>query len=730
MDDISTFEHHPLLEELSEILCAHTERDAPEFFRILSVYYLGLMASCMRAKIDSPAFKEIPINNYVIALAPSGFGKGKSTGLIENSIMGDFRNTFRDFVLPDEAEKTISALASRFAAIRGTAESAEQDKLTKEYVNCGEYPFVFDGGSEPAIKQVRQLLLMANCGSLNLQIDEIGTNLEKIGTVEAMGTYLELYDIGMIKNKLTKNGADNKRGKELEGSTPANMLLFGTPIKLLDSGPNEKKFISLLQTGYARRCLFAWADDASIGDSVLHDEDADFDAVLEEIYQRMTNPANAAAAFKWRQHFASLADPMKLNWTMTTSKPVDKLVISYKLFCEQRVKEMSEFDSIRRAEMEHRYFRVLKVAGTLAFVEEELTITEDHVKAAIRLVEDSGESFKNLLAREPVEAKLARYIAYADHPLTHSELLQSLPFFKSLTTQEQKEKLTMAASWGYTQHIVIKKHFNDGIELYSGETLRETDLEAVYLSYSGDFSHNYDHGALPFDQLPQLLTAQDHHWSNHAFVDGHRCEDKTIPGFDLLVFDVDGTASLDMVHSLLEDYVFTTHTTKRHTDDVNRFRLIMPMNYELKLDAEDFREFIRNVMAWLPFPVDTSTIDRCRKWASNDLGSYHQNLEGQLFDVLPFVPKTKMNERRNKEDKKLASYDNLERWFAQRIAEGNRNNSMIKFALALVDSGMDYNDVERRVLSFNSKLSNAMTPEELQHTVLVTSAKRIQDRAA
>ena len=211
MDDFTDFPHHPALEELSEFLCVRTEREAPAFFRILAVYYLGIMASCMRAKVVSPVYGEIPVNNYVVALATSGFGKGKSTGAMENEILCDFRNTFRDFVLPNEAEKNMNKLASRFAALRGTSEPTEYDKLNKEFESCGEYPFVFDGGSESAIKQVRQKLLMASCGSLNLQIDEIGINLEKVGTVEAMGAYLELYDLGMIKAKLLKNTADNKR---------------------------------------------------------------------------------------------------------------------------------------------------------------------------------------------------------------------------------------------------------------------------------------------------------------------------------------------------------------------------------------------------------------------------------------------------------------------------------------------------------------------------------------
>jgi hypothetical protein len=68
--------------------------------------------------------------------------------------------------------------------------------------------------------------------------------------------------------------------------------------------------------------------------------------------------------------------------------------------------------------------------------------------------------------------------------------------------------------------------------------------------------------------------------------------------------------------------------------------------------------------------------------------------------------------------------DNLERWFAQRIATGNRNNHMLKFALALVDSGLNLMDVSNQVHSFNAKLSNPLDKDEIDATIMTTVAKR------
>ena len=169
-----------------------------------------------------------------------------------------------------------------------------------------------------------------------------------------------------------------------------------------------------------------------------------------------------------------------------------------------------------------------------------------------------------------------------------------------------------------------------------------------------------------------------------------------------------------------------TYTTKRHTPETNRFRLIMPINYELHLDHDDYREFMNNIMSWLPFETDESANQRSKKWESFDGGSYHYNLDGELLDALKFIPKTQKNEQYRQSIQSLESLDNMERWFAQRMAEGGpRNNHFIRYALALVDAGMGFNQIEEAVLSFNAKLSNPLTVDEIRSTILKTVAKKL-----
>lgn len=713
MIDLSTVKHFQAIEEIVDVLCTRTQNNDRRFFRTITAYFLTVMASTMRTKLLTKDRGEIPVNTYALAFSPSGSGKGFSVGILEQEVLKGFRTAFLEQTLPLISENHIWKLAMARAARNGTEEQAEFDALAREFSDTGAFPFVFDGGTMPAVKQVRQKLLLANCGSINMQIDEIGSNL--INSTEVLNGFLELYDQGMIKQKLTKNTAENKRREEIEGKTPANMLLFGTPSKLLDGGLTEEHFYSFLETGYARRCIFAMGKPQPASDKLTPDQ----------IYHNLIDPSVRKQTVKWATHFTSLADPTKLEWLVDVPDHIAIKLMEYKIKCEEKAREMAEHDEIRKAEISHRYFKVLKLAGAFAFVSEASELDESHLLPAMKLVEESGEAFQAILTREKAYQKLARYIADIGTEVTHADLLEALPFYKA-GNAARNELMMMATAWGYKQHIMIKKAFLDGIEFFSGETLQKTSLDQIILSYSEDFAYNYEPVKVPFSELHNLTQADGFHWANHHFVKQHRFDENTIQGFNMLVIDVDGGVSLNTVHELLKDYTFMTYTTKRHTPDNHRFRLLLPMNYILKLDKEDYREFVNNVRQWLPFETDDASNQRSKKWLSCANGSFFVNETEQLIDILPFVPKTTKNEQYREAATKLESMDNLERWFAQRFVTGNRNEQMIKFALALVDNGLSYGEVEDRVLTFNKRLSNGLSEDELKRTVLTTVAKKLQ----
>lgn len=712
MRDFSTVEHHPAIEEITDVLVKKTQNTDRKFFRVVIAYFLAKMAASMRAKVFTKDRGEIPVNIYGLALAPSGSGKGHSINIIEDQLIKPFKNRFFEETFPTISDQTLWKHAARRAVMNSTDDTDEHEKVTKEFKQLGALAFTFDSGTPAAIKQMRQKLLFGEIGAINLQIDEIGSNL--LASTDILNVFLELYDQGLVKQKLTKNTNENIRSEELDGKTPTNALMFGTPIKLLDGGPTESAFFSFLETGYARRCLFAFG----------HRIRAAEEQTAEEIFKNLTQQDNSVIIDKWADRFYNLADCNNYNIMMQMDDAVAIELVQYKIDCEQIADALPEHEEIKKAELSHRYFKALKLAGALAFVDMAPEVEMDHLLSAMKLVEESGAAFQELLNRERTYVKLARYLADVGTEQTHADLHEALPYYKA-NAGARNEMMTMAMAWAYRQHIVIRKQYIDGIEFFRGESLKETDTDKMLISYSDNYAYNYLKEEVPFDKLHMLTQMENYHWANHGFKNQHRAEENVIPGFNMVVLDVDGTSTLSQAHDLLSEYKFMTYTTKRHKpDEEHRFRLIMPINYTVNLDQDDYKEFISSVLNWLPFKVDESANQRSRKWSSCHTGSYHYN-DGLLLDALQFIPKTTKHEQFKSEFNKIENLDNLERWFAQRIATGNRNNNMLKFAMALVDDGFTYPEIENRVLRFNNQLSNGLSEDEIRSSILVTVSKKL-----
>jgi hypothetical protein len=259
-----------------------------------------------------------------------------------------------------------------------------------------------------------------------------------------------------------------------------------------------------------------------------------------------------------------------------------------------------------------------------------------------------------------------------------------------------------------------------------GETLKETDIDKMVVAYSTDITTDYRNEYAPFDQLHKLTQAPGLHWVAHHLNGGYRNEENCIPGFNLVVIDVDGGVSMSTVKLLMKNYKYLIYTTKRHTDEENRFRLILPINYELTLDAKDYKEFMSNIFEWLPFEVDTATNQRARKWMSHD-GHFEYN-EGDVLDALPFIPKTSKNEERKELLNSQHSMDNLERWVINNTGDGNRNNMLLRFAMILVDAGFEFEPIRQRVIGLNDKMPDKLDEAEIMSTIMITVAKAIAKR--
>jgi hypothetical protein len=560
---------------------------------------------------------------------------------------------------------------------------------------------------------MRNKLLMANAGSMNLIMDEVGANLSS--NMEVFDTFIELYDKGLVKQKLVKNTNDNQRGEEIVGKTPSNLLMFGVPSRLLDGGKTEEDMMTMLEMGYARRCFFGYVRNAGRKKG----------RTAESMFRDRTSAANDAAIEALSDRLETLSDMINANKALAIKDETCIMLNEYQLDCEARAEQLPDHQEIQKRELSERSFKVLKLAGAYAFIDDSTEVTPDHIYNAIKLAEDSGEAFTLLLSRDKAHVRLAKYIAAVGTDVTQADLAEDLPFYKGGAAHKQ-EMLTLAIAYGYKHNIIIKKAFSDGIEFLRGETLKPTDLNQVIVAYSDQITEGYMNERAAFDDLHKLTQAPGMHWVNHHLNGGYRDEEHSIPGFSFVVIDVDGTVQLSTAKLLLAKYKAMYYTTKRHTDQENRFRVILPINYELKMDGKEYREFYKNLLDWLPFKADEQCGQRSRKWLSHN--GHYEYVDGEVFDVLPFIPKTAKNEERKKLLDSQQSMDNLERWVINNIGDGNRNNMLLRYAMLLLDAGFDFEGIRSRVIELNNKIPDKLDETEIMATILITVAKNLSKK--
>lgn len=716
MSNFDSCKHHPFVEELGAALAAKTNNPDPRMFRLMSAWHLVKSVSNIHGSVKSAVGSEMPINMYAICLAPSGAGKGHAMSTLENGIFREYLSKF-DRLVEDYERMAVNAIASDMVQVKGIEETIAFSKAEREVSELGPLVETFDSGTTPAIKQLRTKIQQLGIGSLNLCIDEIGSNLT--GSEEALTAFLELYDLGQIKQKVTKVTKDSNRVIDRRSPTPSNLLMFGTPSKLFDGGLTEKLFVDIVTAGYARRSFFSWQAAHRTAGTEDH----------EEAFKRAVELLSALETSPWIASTRTLLKA-KVGQTYIMSKQADEYLYSYRVHCERRSFEYPEHQEDIRAEMMHRHVKTMKLAGAFAALEQLPVVLARHVENAVALAEESGNAFQEMLSRDKPYVRLAKFITGSKNRVTQADLVNMLPYYSG-SQSARNDMMNLAISWAYSNDKLIKKEYADGIEFFSGDSLETTDLSKIILSYSSHVADNYQNQSPDWGKLPRLLTAPKLHFTNHFLANGdsgqgHRAEADIVEGFNFIVLDVDGTASLPLVRGVMGEFTNYIYTTKSHTDRKHHFRIVIPLSHKLYLSKEEFANFMRNVYNWLPFEVDVATKDRSRKWASN-AGELFE-CEGDLLDATQFIPNTIRQEKLFKAAEGYKNLPALERWFALQMSTGNRNNMLARFAFVLVDEGLSLAEIENRITSLNNSQTDRLSAAEIQQTVMRSVAQRIQQR--
>ena len=679
------------------------------FFSNLAIYKMAQVATNMGATVSFVGGKKIPVNVYALSLATSGFSKGKSLKFLETEIFHSFRSNFVNHSFGTRSAAVVEAEAAAIALASGEPPDREEHKLWTTITALPKYIYTFGSGSTPeGLRGLMTALSMRQTGAVTLEIDEIGSSITQ--NKEVLDNMLMSYDGGLIKNKLKKTDSND----DILYPVATNLMAFGTPSKLFDGGTAEDMLMDFLDTGYGRRFIYAYADDEpevmSAADKMLQlmDKSIDKDAeVLADEIKLLSSTSNY-------NHEATLTDEANVR------------LFEYEEDCLKDASKLKSYQEIQKTELSHRYFKVLKISGTYAFMELSKDVTLKMVEDAIELVESSGIAFKKMMTREKNFVRLAKYIAeQGNTPVTLAELTHDLSGFFKGSESAKREMMTLAKSWAASNDVVIKENIVGDVAYFTGETIENTSLKKLIVSASTEITTGYKGHIAQWSKFPGVVDS-NMNMCTHHFTDEYREGSKAIPAMNLLVLDVDEGVSIAMAQKLLEDYTYLIYTTKRHTKTHNRFRIIMPMSKIIKLSEAEHKLFYDNVFEWLPFEVDEQTGDIARKWQCYKDCEQFTN-EGQLFDPTMFIPGTTKSVKTKEAINSYGSdTSRLERHiFAN--TEG-RSNSLIKLAMVHVDRGMDYETIYSLVSSSNAKLLEPLDEREIASTIMKTVTKKIGER--
>ncbi|MDR2436969.1 MAG: hypothetical protein LBD17_02720 [Endomicrobium sp.] len=698
-------------EEIVDILCKYTNVENKTFFRVVTAYKLASVVSSLRVNVSYLKTNRIPLNVYAIALANSGFSKGKSINML-NLIFKPFEQILKNRIFPDYSKINIQKLANMYSMKYGRDYNAKLLELKELFHNSAKYIYEFPISTVEGVRSLRNKLSVAGVGATNMSIDEIGSVLTNQNIRDTITYGLETYDLGKTTPKLLKYNSE----ESLDINVPNNILMFGTAYSLFDGSETENLFFEFLSTGYARRCLFAVENNKN---EIIKPAEERYDEIFHKDFDERIESL--------KNKFSKFANEKNINKEITIDKETSIFLLDYENKCKEKTFNFKKNEILQSTELKHRYWKVLKLAGIYAFIDYRDHITIQDITEAIELVEDSGKNFETIIKTDPNYIKLAKFFEdNQNQDMTSVDLCEKLMFYKNAKVNDKKHIMDMAITYGYKNGIFIERKIINNIEFFNGRKYDSNNLENIILSFSKNISENYRPYTIKWDKLYLAVTKEDSYFTVHHFKDNKRKSDNIIQGFNMLVIDIDKDLSIELFKEIMQDYKYLLYTTKSNTDEQNRFRVCFPIDYTIKLNTDEYRAYYERFIDWLPFDIDNACKDIARTWRTNS-GTYFYN-DGKLIDCMIFLPNSKKYDKYKNDINNYKDMESIEKWFLVHMEDGNRNSMLYRYAAYLLNINIGIEDISKKVYELNSKLKDGLSESEIDNTIIKSIERKLNGK--
>lgn len=665
------------------------EDDIKRYARLVSLYGVASIANSIRTEVVIPTDNEtMPINLYGVGLAGSGISKSKTVNYVTSWI--------------EECWRDIKELGNKRLEVIDPFQLEEINDMTKDGVSVEYY---YKSITDASLTKLIRILDIADYGSVNLIIDEfasvIGRDYELLSS-----SVLEIFDRG----RLSVNLRATSKVKRANNPIPFCFLGFGSSHLLFESDTaTEKLFMDLLLTGLARRSIFVNVK-TTINKYTL-DIDSDISKDIALVKNRFKEIVS-----NYDHKTLSLTDEAKELYRATEKDNIEQSAL------------VSEYKAIQKIYCRNIYWLALKISGIYAVANLHTEVTKEDYLNALEVVNDSYNDLISTVNRKEKYEILVDYLLERGETESEYTLTKELPFYKEI--KNKRQFLELAKGYAYDNNITLQIQDKRNITFYNARGKVKTDLDKPLLfSYSEDMAEGYfTNETVVWRDFYKVLTADGICYSAHSFKDGKRSNDTALTGFQLIILDIDGGVDLETAKILFSEYTYLIATTRNHQKEKkgkieDRFRIVLPMEYTLDLDAETYTQMMKNLFEDLPIEVDKLS-DIGRMYFSSAESKYWYN-DGVLFSADKYIPHTQEEDLYKKEGVKLSkkNINGISQWCI-RNQSGGRNNTLIKLALLLVDKGFTHDEAKEEIKRVNQQFDSPLSQSELERTIFKTLVKR------
>ena len=557
--------------------------------KTMSAYELANLVSQYQWKIDLDG-SLIPTNMISLVFLKSGGGKDSSRFAIEKALQHGY-----DLIEELRENKAIEK-AKYIAEQKGDSEDEYEKHLKKlfplknslstvEGLTTRLNAFQNDGIGMPSIYS-------GEFGS------ELQTNRDIIDNIRLIS---ELYDLGNKQSKAIKD----KEGQDSEVTGMGmNALFVGSPSNLILDEVILKKLKTEFVTKLARRSYFVYPDDSEYVNEVFND----FEALLEAKKRSKELGRNSVSTLddvSIRIHELS-SDANVLS----ISTEAYKMYMAYKVYCESYKDDKFHYESVMLHKV-HASWRALKLSGVFAVARGSKIVELVDLHQSVSFTEEMLryiEKFEDEANMLPYE-KLVNYLDTTESEITYNELAKLEWIKHSQKPENQVNQLVELGNSKLGQKGKLH-HEDSKVWLEKFIQVDEVGHGASYVRVTGTKEERatkvrdgYTFKRRPFEKLGNLLK-NDVAYCAFEFKDGVRSNENIISGATFIVLDIDDSdMDVSEVHNTYQDFKHHIARTS-NPDNPYKFRMIMELDVEVKLDHRLWKNFMSKVGEFLGMKID------------------------------------------------------------------------------------------------------------------------------